>query len=530
MMGVVGADGAGKTTLLQMCSAILDPSEGACRVFGMDTARQSDQITARIGYMSQGFTLYDRLTVLENLQLSARLRDVSARDFATRSRMLLEMAGLSEFGDRNASKLSGGMRKKLALCTNLVHEPRLLLLDEPGLGVDPLSRRQLWEMLERFRRRGITIVVATSYMDEAERCDRILLLQTGAVLSIGTPETTRRAAAGRVFELASDDPESALRSVERMPGVYGIQLLPGSVRFQRTPSAPSVQEIPPPGDPPAPLPAAPTLEDVFVMHSDRQQDVAFEDATRLSPTPGSVDAVGVSVAFGAFKAVDRVSLSAKAGSLIALLGPNGAGKSTFIRALCGLVPISEGDAYITGMRVQPGARSIRQRIGYMSQRFSLYPDLTLAENLSFFAAAYGLGARNAAESIGWASATTRLEVQPGDTLVSEMSGATRQRLSLACSIVHRPAVLFLDEPTSGIDPVSRYRFWRLIRGLARTGMVVIVTTHYLNEADYCDRIGLMHQGRMVAMGSLEELRAQTGADSSASTEDIFITAISQAPQ
>jgi len=528
MIGVVGADGAGKTTLLQMCSAILDPSEGGCRVFGLDTVSQSAEITARIGYMSQGFTLYDRLTVLENLRLSARLRDVTRDDFARRSKMLLEMAGLSPFVERSAGKLSGGMRKKLALCTNLVHEPRLLLLDEPGLGVDPLSRRQLWDMLEDFRRRGISMVVATSYMDEADRCDRILLLQSGSVLVAGTPEATRRTAAGRVFELATAASETALRSIERIPGVYGVQVLPGRIRFQSEAPPQIPDALVTPRLPSVPRPAAPNLEDVFVMHSDRLTHGVVDETGRASPPPGRIEANGVSVSFGSFKAVDRVSLRAEPGSLLALLGPNGAGKSTLIRALCGLVPISDGEAYISGTRVEPRARSVRQQIGYMSQHFSLYADLTLAENLSFFASAYGLDARRAAESIRWASVTTGLQDQPGHTLVSEMSGATRQRLSLACSILHGPSVLFLDEPTSGIDPVSRYRFWRLIRSLARNGMVVVVTTHYLSEADYCDRIGFMHQGRMVAMGSLDELRAETGAPASASTEDIFIAAISQA--
>jgi ABC-2 type transport system ATP-binding protein len=459
-VGIVGPDGAGKSTLLQMCAAILDPTEGSCRVLGFDTVRQSKAVTSRIGYMSQGFTLYDRLSAEENLRFSAQIRAVTGDTYTARRAALLEMAGIEPFMDRLAGRLSGGMRKKLSLCTNLIHEPELLLLDEPGLGVDPLSRQQLWSMLDKFRRQGIAILVATSYMDEAERCDRVLLLREGSALLTDRPGAVRATEAGRVFEAASDGRErEALEQAEPLPRTGGIR------------------------------------------------------------------AENVTVEFGRFRAVDKVSIDAGPGALLALVGPNGAGKTTLIRAFCGLVPISGGVAWIAGDRVKPAAPDQRQRVGYMSQRFSLYRDLTFGENLAFFASAYGLNRTAARGAIQWAKAMTELTDEQSDTPVAAMSGATRQRLALACSILHRPSVLFLDEPTSGVDPVSRYRFWRLIRILAGAGMVVVVTTHYLDEAAYCDRIGLMHQGRLIALGSLDELRQLTDTGPDATIEKVFVTAI-----
>lgn len=525
MVGIVGSDGAGKTTLLQMFAAILDPTEGSCRVFDLDTSRQSKSVASRIGYMSQGFTLYETLSVDENLRFSARIRSVPTQAYTQRRAELLDMAGLTRFTERPAGKLSGGMRKKLSLCTNLIHEPGLLILDEPGLGVDPLSRRQLWDMLEAFREAGIAIVVATSYMEEAERCDRVLLLEEGSVLVADTPGHVRGLADGRVLEIETEDLNGIARELERTEHVHGIQLLPGRVRFQLPPQERMSGNL-------TGLPrlVAPTLEDVFVLYSRPARESAPGRASPRSEPRESgasgIRAEGISVDFGGFRAVDRVSIEASGSELLALLGPNGAGKTTLIRAFCGLVPLSQGRAWVGGLPVGRANRAIRQNIGYMSQRFSLYPDLTAHENLAFFASAYGV--RDAAAAIRWACETTALEADQLRVVVSEMSGATRQRLALGCSILHRPSVLFLDEPTSGVDPVSRYRFWNLIRELAASGMVIVVTTHYLDEATYCDRIGLMHRGRLIVFGSLDELRRGTASGRSDSVETVFINAIRQA--
>jgi len=521
-LGVVGADGAGKTTLLQMFAAILDPSEGACTVLGRDSRRESKRIAAGLGYMTQGFTLYDRLSVEENLRLAARLRGVSDTDYGPRRSQLLAMAGLSRFTERLSGKLSGGMRKKLSLCTNLIHAPHLLILDEPGVGVDPLSRRELWAMLARYRETGVATIVATSYMDEAERCDRVLLLRDGQPLALDSPAGLRAQAAGRVFEVRGADLIQSLPALRALDHVRGLQVLPDRVRFQSRELASS---------PPIPgsQPAEPVLEDVFVLH-----DTATEPDIPAPTAPVTLAASGlglmthdVSVVFGGFRAVDRVSLSIQPGELLALLGPNGAGKTTLIRGLCGLVPFTEGQAQVAGLPLPGQIAAVRQRVGYMSQRFSLYLDLTAQENLAFFASAYGLGGDHAREAIAQATAQLGLTLAPGQ-LVAALSGAERQRLALACAILHRPAVLFLDEPTSGVDPLARYRFWWLIRSLAQAGMSILVTTHYLDEAAYCDRIGLMHQGALIGWGTLDALRVQTGLPGDATVEAVFVQAIAQA--
>lgn len=525
LFGVVGADGAGKTTLLQICAAILDPTAGRCDVLGFDSVTGAKAITARIGYMSQGFTLYDRLTVAENLRFAARIRSVGDEVYGERSRRLLNMAGLGGFMNRSAGVLSGGMRKKLSLCTNLIHEPDLLILDEPGLGVDPLSRRELWTILETFRQQGMTILVATSYMDEAERCNRVLLLQHGSILAVDEPEGVRGKARGKVFEYTTTDPTLIAGKLARYSGLYGIQVLPDRVRFQRGEAKTADAAFEFPGDF---REVEPTLEDVFVLHAGRTGNTAPPMA-QMAPLPhrGGIKAEEVTIRFGDFTAVDHVSFEARPGMLLALIGPNGAGKTTLIRSLCGLLQISDGAAWIGDDRVLPETHQLRQQIGYMSQRFSLYKDMTPGENLAFFASAYGLEGPAAEEAIRRACEMTQLEYHGDEIPVASMSGATRQRLALACSILHRPTVLFLDEPTSGIDPVARYRFWELIRLLAGAGMVVIVTTHYLDEAAYCDSIGLMQQGHLIDFGSLAELRADRGMSADAPVEEVFINAIRQ---
>ena len=532
-VGIVGADGAGKTTLLQMLAGILDPTVGECRVLGFDTRREAKQVAARIGYMSQGFTLYDRLSVKENLSFAARIRDVPDELYRERSERLLSMSGLGRFTDRPAAKLSGGMRKKLSLCTNLVHEPELLILDEPGLGVDPLSRRHLWTMLDRFRSQGLTMVVATSYMDEAERCDRILLLEQGRVLADGSLEELLRPAAGRVFTVNAVDTGRGLRELSgilaQIDSVHSVQWLPDHLRLVMNADIAENQlaELLPEGTHLAA--AEPRLEDLFVLRTDRRAgEQQFPELARQDrgKEEGLV-ATGLSVRFGHFKAVDRVSFEAPSGELLALLGPNGAGKTTLIRALCGLVAIDEGNARVAGVSSGGGSTALRRQIGYMSQRFSLYLELTPWENLRFFANAYGLAGGAARAAIDWAREVTGLTDIP-DKLTGDLSSALRQRLALACSLLHRPRVLFLDEPTSGVDPVARYLFWRVIRELAASGMTVLVTTHYLEEAAYCDRLALMLDGRLLAHGSRSSLNHSLGLEADATVEMLFTAAIEQA--
>jgi len=538
IFGIVGADGGGKTTLLQMLAAILDPTFGSCEVLGFDTVERADAVTARIGYMSQGFTLYERLTVDENLEFAAAVRSVERGLLHERRARLLRMAGLEPFTSRRADRLSGGMKKKLALCTNLVHEPRVLLLDEPSLGVDPLSRRELWALLEDFRRQGVAIVLATSYMDEADRCDRLAFLHEGRVLAGGSPRELKALAEGSVFEVSVTDPVRVERELAADPGVRAFARLPGKLRFQfdRTTgteggaahSVAGAQVVPA------------RLEDIFAALApvERRREASVASTPLVAapdlgaPTEArspamSVRARGVTCRFGDFTAVDDVSLDLRAGEVFGFLGPNGAGKTTLIRILCGLQAFQAGEVTVADLPVPREAKRLRWRIGYMSQRFSLYPDLTVMENLEFFAGVYALHSAARSAAIAWAVETAGLQGL-GTRKAGEISGAVRQRLALACSVMHRPRILFLDEPTSGVDPLSRHRFWRLVHDLAAQGITALVTTHYLEEASYCHRLGLMFRGRFIAIGSLAELQGRSGLSETSGIEDVFLRYIERA--
>ena len=519
VFAVVGPDGAGKTTLLQILAAILRPSLGACRVLGEDIRKHPDRVQARVGYMSQGFSLYDRLTVAENIAFAAGIRDVPKEALSARKATLLAMAGLERFQDRLEGALSGGMRKKLALCTNLIHEPPLLILDEPSLGVDPLSRRELWRILEAARGQGRSIVFATSYMDEADASDRVLLLRDGRPLALGTPSDLRETARSHVYIIRTDAAEVAEATLAKLPDVLSFQRRSANeVRLQlRTAGARNDIE-PHFGDI---TPVEPTMEDVFTIASAPSEAVAVLQTVVRSPSQEVlVASEHVTQRFGTFVAVNDVTLQIAAGEVLGLLGPNGAGKTTLIRILCGLLAPSEGRAAVAGFDVAMQSEKVRSSIGYVSQKFSLFTDLTATENLIFFARAYGVSSLELKSQIAWACERAGVPASEAG-LVRNLSSAVRQRLALACAILHRPKVLFLDEPTSGVDPLSRFRFWRMIAGLAAEGVAVIVSTHYLEEATYCDRLGLMMDGRMIALGTLQVLMADLGL-TEPRVEDVFL--------
>ena len=458
MFALVGADGAGKTTLLQSICAILDPTQGTVTVAGLDSVRDAARINAGLGYVAQAYSLYGDLTVAENLSFFAAIRAVPASAFASRREQLLRFSGLGPFLDRRAKALSGGMQKKLAVCCSLVHEPEILVLDEPTLGVDPISRRELWTMLRTFHGRGKTIIMATSYMEEAAACDRIALLAAGRVLACEPP-----AALGADFEQA----------VKRL-------LAPGEAK----------------PEPPA-----------------------------LKPLAGGGDAIrvtGLTRRFGDFIAVDRVSFVVRRGEIFGLLGPNGSGKSTTIKMLCGILPPSEGGMEVAGIDVAAHPGLAKGRIGYMSQRFSLYTDLSVDENIEFFGSVYGLSPATLAERRAWALQLAGLAGHE-HSRVRNLSGALRQRLALGCAVLHRPDVLFLDEPTSGVDPVAREAFWGLIGTIGQAGTAVLVTTHYIREAERCDRVAFIDRGRLLAVDTPSALRASHGG---AALEDVFIALLS----
>lgn len=456
LFGIVGADGAGKTTLLQSVCAILDPSAGTVTVAGFDSVREAARINATLGYVAQAYSLYGDLTVAENLEFFAAIRAVPPGVFARRREQLLRFSGLARFLDRQAKVLSGGMQKKLAVCCSLIHEPDILVLDEPTLGVDPISRRELWAMLREFHSRGKTILIATSYMDEAATCDRVAVLAEGRLLACDPP---------RAF---GADLEQAVKG-----------LLSGNASTTPVPTA----------------------------------------GPRSPPTGDAICVDGLTRRFGAFTAVDDVSFKVSRGEIFGLLGPNGSGKSTTIKMLCGILPPTVGRMTVAGIDVAAHPGAVKGRIGYMSQRFSLYLDLTADENIEFFGSVYGLAPEEMIERRAWVADLAGLGGLE-KSLVRNLSGALRQRLALGCAVLHRPDVLFLDEPTSGVDPASRDAFWRLIDDIGRSGTAVLVTTHYIREAERCDRVAFIDRGRILAMDSPARLRAEHGG---ATLEEVFIT-------
>ncbi|MFC6673756.1 ATP-binding cassette domain-containing protein [Marinobacterium aestuariivivens] len=437
IFGILGPDGAGKTTLMQLLAAILDPTAGRCRVLGFDTRSEASEITARVGYMSQGFTLYDRLSVEENLAFSARIRGVSKATYRQRRQRLLQMAGLQQAVDREARVLSGGMRKKLSLCTNLIHEPELLLLDELSLGVDPVSRQALWKMLRAFRESGMTIVLTTPYMDEAGTCDRLAFLYRGRLLAVDTPGALKHQAHGRIYEVLTSHPAAVQALLADYPQVISGQWLADRYRFQLD----NDQGIPAPLQPKLEAlgsltPSAPDLENAFVQLTSQPDDRLATTGSR-SPEPGraghgtAIAAADISVRFGEFTAVKQVSFRIAAGEVIGWLGPNGAGKTTLIRVLCGLQRPSAGEARIAGLPLAAASAQIKARIGYMSQRFSLYPDLSVIENLRFFAGVYGLSGQRRRDAIRW--------VKPWSASTAQTMTAPKHSPAPCASDWHWPA-------------------------------------------------------------------------------------------
>ncbi|MBV1932390.1 MAG: ATP-binding cassette domain-containing protein [Porticoccaceae bacterium] len=533
IFGLLGPDGAGKTTLMQVMAAILDPTEGSCTIMDHDSVKDAYWVNSHIGYMFQGFALYDKLSIEENMKFSADIRGLSQDLFLARQERLLKMAGLYTFLSRPAGNLSGGMRKKLSLCTNLIHEPRLLLLDELSLGVDPASRKELWDMLHESRDDGVSIVVSTPYMDEAEHCDRLAFLHEGEVLAIDTPSNLHSRCTGHVYELSTDDRGAAHNALVAHKDTLSIRHLAEHVHFQLHTENYIAPELE------ATLKqnkgvieaVESSLDDAYTMLSGGEKSSAYAERPpkihlpeRL-PEGGLIRTEGMTIRFGDFVANDHVTLEIRPGEVFGFLGANGAGKTTFIRALCGLQSITEGNAWIGGISVRDEHRKLRNHIGYMSQRFSLYPDLTVAENLSFFGGVYGLSRSDKKKAIDWAVGVTDL----GDVknnLVADMSGALNQRLALACAIMHEPAVVFLDEPTSGVSPAARYKFWQLIQTLAEVGTTIFVTTHYMEEANYCHRLGMMHQGRLIGVGKAGQLIQELPQEYEAKNiEDMFLAYI-----
>lgn len=542
--GLIGPDGAGKTTLMRLVAGLLKLDAGDIEVLGMDVTADPLSVQARLGYMPQHFGLYEDLSVRENLDLYADLQGVPRRERQARYDELLHMTGLGPFTTRMAGRLSGGMKQKLGLACTLVHPPELLLLDEPTVGVDPVSRRELWEIIERLTSEArTTVLFSTAYLDEAERCNTVLLLYEGKLLGSGSPDTFTAEVSGRTFTATADLGRRRLQAVlADRAGVLDAVIQGKGVRLvteTRGEPGESVIGQALPGFTMEPV--APRFEDSFVARLRLEQARAVSapqtDATasRVSPdTEGRSDAEAGPVIevknltrrFGPFVAVNQISFNVGRGEIFGLLGANGAGKSTTFRMLCGLLPPSGGSLSVAGFDLRTAAAPARGRIGYMAQRFSLYADLSVGQNLRFFSSAYRLTGTRQKARIGWATTEFNL-ADMVEVTARDLPLGFKQRLALACALMHEPEILFLDEPTSGVDPLARREFWRRINALAESGVTVLVTTHFMEEAEYCDRLAIMAQGHILTEGTPEAIKdaARGGERPNPTMEDAFIAVI-----
>ncbi len=533
--GLVGPDGAGKTTLIRLIAGLLAPTSGSLSVDQCDPIRDADKLRTFIGYMPQKFGLYEDLSVIENLELHADLRNLVGEERTTTFNRLLAFTDLARFNTRLAGKLSGGMKQKLGLACALLGRPKLLLLDEPSVGVDPISRRELWKMVHELIAQGMAVVWSTAYLDEAELCADVLLMNDGQLLFSGRPaELTQRiqhrslqirSAAGNRRQLLA----RALRRPEVMDGViqgHAVRLV-----LRLGADRPKLTELEA-GDEAELVSVAPRFEDAFIEALGGGPGGESVLAQHLQPILGNddtmVEAVALTKRFGDFTATDQVDFKVKRGEIFGLLGPNGAGKSTTFRMMCGLLAPTSGTARVMGIDLKTSASEARQHLGYMAQKFSLYSNLTVAQNLKFFSGAYGL--RGTRQKTAVSQMVEVFKLQPFlDTTPDTLPLGFKQRLALACAVMHQPAILFLDEPTSGVDPVTRREFWTHINGIVEKGVTVMVTTHFMDEAEYCDRIALVFRGKIIAAGSPDQLKAQTvsAQNPDPSMEDAFIALVQQ---
>ena len=531
--GLVGPDGAGKTTLLRTLAGLLAPTSGTVRVLDQDPLADTS-LRELIGYMPQKFGLYEDLSVQENLNLYADLRNVVGEGRRQSFEQMLAFTDLGRFTQRMAGKLSGGMKQKLGLACSLLGSPKVLLLDEPGVGVDPISRRELWRMVRELARGGMTIVWSTAYLDEAELCDDVRLMNEGRILAAGAPQVLMDAMQGRSLHLTKlaaprrDVLQRALRAPEVMDGVIqGDQVRLVLRDARQRPDLGPIQA----GPEATLVEVAPRLEDAFIslLGGGPGGDSPLADVTRevelhtdLDPE-AVIEAKHLTKRFGDFTATDAVSFRVPKGEVFGLLGPNGAGKSTTFKMECGLLKPTEGQALVMGIDLKTSPSAARQRLGYMAQKFSLYTQLTARENLEFFSGVYGLRGEAQRHKID-----EMIEAFDLGPLLSQrtldLPLGFKQRLALACALMHEPEILFLDEPTSGVDPITRREFWTHINALAQKGVTIMVTTHFMDEAEYCDRIGLIYKGKLIALGTPEQLKRGTVTEAcpDPTMEDAFI--------
>lgn len=556
IFGLIGPDGAGKTTTFHVLGGVMEQTEGSASVIG----QKPRDVRLEIGYLTQQFSLYLDLSIAENLRYVAGLREVGKADFEERSQKYLKLMNIERFSGRLAGELSGGMKQKLALCCALIARPKLLLLDEPTTGVDPVSRREFWDLLATVSTEGVTVAVATPYLDEAERCNRLILMHEGEIEEIGTPMELKRGLGLHRLEVRADAIDSLERRLHLIekddPSIFSdvqtfgdrldvlvddVEKACASVRraasLEMTNDSLSIEL------------QEPTLENVFVTKLRAKSSSEISAAERMFPFVDSANKAGASIMtganstveagikaganstaeagikaeaasgagsailaqgvkklYGSFHAVRDVNLRIEYGDIYGLLGANGAGKTTTIKILCGLIKPTAGRMELCGQKSNLRSQALRQRLGYMSQKFTLYDDLTIRENLEFYCGVYCVPDALKRERIKWVLRSSDLAGQEG-LLTSKLPGGWKQRLSFGAAVLHQPEVLFLDEPTSGVDPLARREMWKLIRDFSRQGTAVLVTTHFLEEAEYCNNLGFMVAGSLVAEGSPSQIKA-----------------------
>jgi drug efflux transport system ATP-binding protein len=535
LTGLVGPDGAGKTTLMRSLAGLLTPGAGTISVCGLDVVTQARDLHQITGYMPQRFGLYEDLTVQENMNLYAELRGLRAESDGELFTQLLAFTGLAPFTTRLAGALSGGMKQKLGLACALMARPRVLLLDEPSVGVDPVSRQDLWAMVQQLVDDGMAVIWSTAYLDEAERCQDVLLMDRGQILYAGSPGELTARIEGRSYLMTDiqGNRREALTRALQLPGVRDGVIQGASVRLvfaeQKRPR--EVEQLAAEFN--AQLVATrPRFEDAFIDLLGGGPGGVSAIAARMDPIEKHegemVRCHQLTKRFGDFTATDRVSFDVKQGEIFGLLGPNGAGKSTTFKMLCGLLKISSGRAEIVGLDIRRSPSKVKIQLGYMAQKFSLYGLMSVRQNLEFFAGVYGI-----ARDLRRARVREMIDVFELEAILDEspddISLGFKQRLALACALMHRPKVLFLDEPTSGVDPITRREFWTHITGLVARGVTIMVTTHFMDEAEYCDRVALVNRSQLIALDSPDRLKAMIASDAcpDPTMEQAFIALIEQ---
>lgn len=529
--GLMGPDAAGKTTLMRLLAGLLLPDSGKVDIFGMSAGKVKRSQPNAIGYMPQRFGLYEDLSVSDNLELYASLRGVLANKRKDIFDRLLSFTGLRPFGARLAGNLSGGMKQKLGIACSLLGNPRLLLLDEPGVGVDPLSRRELWRMVGELASGGMTVVWATSYLDEAALCPRLIVLEQGRILFHGQPGNLAKRADGSVYILNCGPGGPARRSAlaywTAQPGIIDVVIQGNFVRLETGGEYG--------GDAAAKIlarhgkAAAPQLGDAYIeaVGGIDKRPSPFMEIGNIGGDKNRSERIvakGLTKKFGSFTAARDISFKVGAGEIMGLLGPNGAGKSTTFRMLCGLLRPSAGKSSVDGVDMQRSGSEARSRLGYMAQKFSLYADISVWQNIVISARLYGLS-KSRLNEFGHAMAQA-LDLEPWlKRTTSSLPLGLKQRLSLLCATLHEPPVLFLDEPTSGVDLRTRREFWKHISALANAGAAILVTTHFLDEAEYCDRIALIYRGNMIEYGTPDDLRSKAADKENPDLEKAFISCI-----